>query len=216
MEEPILLQNNHEEQLYYPPLNYISDPDNNICKEDKFFLDETTLSGKVTKKKNYSIIRNDINSFIINVEDIRAPIYFLFIFLIILAIAGLISIELNFLNIMKIIGSYILLNFVPIYFGFKNVLSIYLLLESNSIIMTQKTMFSKKITIYNHGELERAEIYYEYLSDLRTKHIFKFYFVKKNGKKEEFHKICLGKLKKLKGVKYFIDLLNQHIQKNMK
>ena len=45
--------------------------------------------------------------------------------------------------------------------------------------------------------------------------MFNLYFVKKNGKREIFCDIRTNKVDEdLKGVKYFIDLLNQHISNN--
>ena len=67
------------------------------------------------------------------------------------------------------------------------------------------------------GELERAEICYKYNpSDDDYYHRFNLYFVKKDGKREIFCYIRTNKVDEdLKGVKYFIDLLNQHIFNNM-
>ena len=45
---------------------------------------------------------------------------------------------------------------------------------------------------------------------------FLFLFCKKTGEREIFHTIETPKVDEdLKGVKYFIDLINQHIQKYM-
>ena len=217
MEQPILDKNNPDEQLYYPPLNYISEPESNFYQKDHFFFDKTTSLTEDIKNSYYLIIRNDINSFTINRgKEIICIVIFSLILIISFAIIAIINLEFNLLNILKIIGFLILVGACPIYLGFKSIHTIYLLLESNSIIMTKKALFSTKIIIYYYGQLERAEIWYKHTPDHRKKHIFILYLIKKKGRKETLHEIYLYKLKKLKGIKFFIDLLNQHIQNNMK
>ena len=93
----------------------------------------------------------------------------------------------------------------------------YLVIEQNSIIINKIALFRKKTIVYKMGELERAEICYKYdPSDDDYYHRFNLYFVKKDGKREIFCYIRTNKVDEdLKGVKYFIDLLNQHIFNNM-
>ena len=110
---------------------------------------------------------------------------------------------------------------VGFYIGCKCHHSIYIELESNSLILTRKAMFSKKVKIYQMGELERAEICYKYEKGSKgnSLHVFRIYLIKKSeGKeeKEELYQITTTKEDaNLNGVKYFIDLINEHIQKNM-
>ena len=103
-----------------------------------------------------------------------------------------------------------------IYMGCSVYYSIHLLLEPNSIILTKKSFFNKKVIIYKKDELEKVEIYYKYFSKRHT-HRFTLYFVRTSGEKEEFHNINSDKRDiALTGIKYFMDLINYHIQKNMK
>ena len=78
-------------------------------------------------------------------------------------------------------------------------------------------MLSTKNIVYHYGELERAELCYKNdPTEEGFRHTFYCYFVKKTGEREVFHTILTPKKDvDLKGVKYFIDLINQHIQKYM-
>ena len=93
---------------------------------------------------------------------------------------------------------------------------IYLTLEPYSIKITKKARIRTKIINYNVDELEKAGLYYNYIPDSDgDSHYYFLYLVHKSGKKEKIYKICSNKKDiELEGLKYFVDLLNNHIMKN--
>ena len=223
--------NNIEEQLYYPPPNYIVQSENIVPQEDSHFRDLTISHSDEDANQNIDkncvfhlinwldsmnkIKRIDSSSFTLNNVYIT-PI--LIIFIIVLAIIiGFFTLKNEPIFVILIIGGMILLWCIIILLlaGCKEFYKTILKLEQKSIVLSKKAMFkTKNIMVYNFGELEKAEIYYKHL--LEHQHIFTFYFKKKTGDKEEFHKIvCSKENEDLKGVKYFIDLINLHIQNNM-
>ena len=222
MDLPILDPKNHEEQPYYPPQSYECIPENNKVQEDDYFIDETVgtpTDNKWKKCCRRKIIRKNINSYIIKEFNL---VKYLIIQLIIMAILTpvlllLLTPEIILINIILAIFYFLLLCFFSLFLGYKVFHLIYLDIESNSIILTKKAMFNTKIIVYNYGELERAEICYKYIADSDgNDHTFKLYFVRKTGEKEEFHSFVVPNLNvNLKGIIYFIDLVNEHIQKNM-
>ena len=158
------------------------------------------------------ITRTDIHSFTL----LDLPIIHFFIILIII-LGLLISIAIFvFSYILSIIVFLFNLIFVLI-IGFKTTSKQYLSLKDNTIVLSQKTLFTSKSIVYRAGELERAEISYTYEdTNEGDRYDYNFYFVKKTGEREVFYSISTpNKDEDLKGVKYFIDLLNQYIQQNM-
>ena len=110
---------------------------------------------------------------------------------------------------------FIILGFVFDHFRYFNE---NLILESNSIVCIKKFLFRKRKFIYNIGDLDMFALYYKYEKDSKNyRHIYIFYFVKKKGEKEKFLEFKKGSVcNYFQGVKYFIDLINTHINKNMK
>ena len=225
MEQPIIDPNDREEQLYYPPPNYIIE--NISPQEDKYFVDQTISSSNEEQNKlrwmsclirTIKITRTDISSFTL----IDLPIVYISIILIVV-FGALFSVSFllnSKFDLESIIISGCVLLFIIIYslcLSCKVHYKKYLTLEQNSIVLTKKALLSTKNIVYNYGELDRAEICYKNVpTGEGPSHRFIFYFVKKTGEREEFHSIGAPKPDvDLKGVKYCIDLLNQHIQKYM-
>ena len=110
---------------------------------------------------------------------------------------------------------YVILNIVLYCIFFAND-DIYLTLEPYSIKITKKARIRTKIINYNVDELEKAGLYYNYIPDSDgDSHYYFLYLVHKSGKKDKIYKIR-SKTKdiELEGLKYFVDLLNNHIMKN--
>ena len=110
---------------------------------------------------------------------------------------------------------FLILGFVFDHFGYFNE---NLILESNSIVCTKKSLFRKRKFIYNIGDLDMFALYYKYeKSSKHNHHLYILYFVKKTGEKDKFLEFEEGSIySDFQGVKYFIDLINTHINKNMK
>ena len=221
MNLPILDQKNPDEQPYYPPSNYECIPENNKVEEDDYFVDETIFSSIDNKRNNCfktKIIRKNINTYIIREFDyIKYLIIASFIISFLFPVLFFITLKIDLFTIIMSFVCILIICVNPIIFGFCYFHLIYLDFEPNSIILTKKAMFTKKIIVYNMGELERAEICYKYIKYTKGyNHTFKLYFVRKTGEKEEFH--CFGVLNlevNIKGIIYFIDLVNEHIKKHM-
>ena len=203
-----------------------------IPQEDEHFIDETITSSinyisneNINKKNsnccssNYNkIIRKDIFLFTLNENNLICPKVFLILIAIACGIFLLVfQSEFDLPNFLIVLCFGCLIPvFLCISFGFIFEKK-YLVIEQNSIIINKIALFRKKTIVYKMGELERAEICYKYNpSDDDYYHRFNLYFVKKDGKREIFCYIRTNKVDEdLKGVKYFIDLLNQHIFNNM-
>ena len=219
MSQALIDPNNHEEQLYYP-LEYLNISNNDYFEQDDYFIDKTAsndIKESNTKCKETRIVRTDIGAFTIREIFLAKWLLFgYFIFPIICITVFLIYKGIELISF--IFAILILLCSVAygIYTGISFYYSIHLLLKPNSITLTKKALFKKKVIIYNIDELEKAEICYKYISKIYT-HRFVLYFVRTSGEKEEFHSINSDKSDvDLKGIKYFIDLINTHIQKKMK
>ena len=228
MEQPMIDPNNHEEQLYYPPPNYIIE--NVVPQEDNYFIDKTNSSSNETQNNQNRnggfvsclikriITRTDVSSFTL----LNAPVIYIAIILVIVC-GVFVSVQYFFFferDIKSIIicsVSLLVSIIVALLLSCKVYSKKILTLEYNSIVLTEKALLSTKNIVYHYGELERAELCYTNApSQEGFRHTFFCYFVKKTGEREAFHAILTPKVDvDLKGVKYFIDLINQHIQKYM-
>ena len=95
-------------------------------------------------------------------------------------------------------------------------------LGPNSITVDQKAVFRKRTVIFNPGDLERAQL----LSSKEinnnngeTFYIYQLYLMPKKGKKIEIYHLVRTddfRMNEFRGIKYFIDSLNFHINNNMK
>jgi hypothetical protein len=86
----------------------------------------------------------------------------------------------------------------------------------------QKAVFRKRTITFNPGELERAQL----VSSKRvnnendeTIYMYKLFLMPKTGNKIDIYHLVRGddfRLEEFRGIKYFIDILNFHINNNMK
>ena len=233
MEQSIIDPNNPEKQLYYPPSDYKIESEYIVPQEDSHFRDLTIsyINEDVNQNSDQNCcIRlsnwcdnmkkiTRIESFTFTLEDITFfPIFIKFAvvltILIIICISFNKSIEDILINIaVALIACTVLVLFTGCYVVYKIILK----LEQNSIVLIKRCMLNTKTTIYKSGELEKVEIYYVHAGKHdKNNHVYNFYFIKKTGNREKFHKIICSKGDEdFKGVKYFIDLINQYIQNNM-
>ena len=205
-----------EEQIYYPSVDFVSNPQIGSPQEDKTFVD---LTFKMEKEGCCSerIIRTDMNSFIHRNPFQKICVYF---FIITGISIGLIVAINDHFNLSSIIGGlvYILIFILIAFIGDCNgYFSENLILESNSIMIIKKSLFRKRRIIYNRGELDMFGLYYKYVKkSKKNKQKYTLYFIKKIGEKDKFLEITKDKNDNdFQGVKYFIDLINTHIKKNM-
>ena len=222
MNQGLINPGNQTHQLYYP-LDHLKIPENNQCEEDKYFIDQT-IPGIQPEK--YSciesrIIRTDSRTFTYKKGSIFKWSVIIFLFIIPSSVAIITLFTIDKFELNDLIGYFFGL-FLPfssgICMGCCIDTGMDLILEPKSIKLIKKNMYIKKKTIYNFGELEKAEIWYYYDSEPNAyNHNFNLYFVRISGKKELFHTISSDRGNvELTGIKYFIDLINEHIQKNMR
>ncbi len=224
MHQPIIDPTNREEQLYYSTINNEINLENSSFQEDKYFIDQTISNNQDEDTKSKllkigKIIRTDLNSFILReLFFIKWTIIIYFILGIIIALGILYYIEFSLNAVIASSVTVIIYYIYGICLGFKLYYNEYLVLESNSIVITKKSLFGKKDIVYNFGELEKAEIYYKYInSEDGYDHRFTIYLIKSSGEKEEIRRFDEKNIEvDLKGVKYFVDLLNEHIRTHMK
>ena len=228
MENSMIDPNNLEEQLYYPPPNYVVQSGYIAPQEDTHFIDLTVShpneDENQKRKRNWivkmiKIVRIDASSF--TLRDfwlVKIAIILPFVIGIIMIVKSLLPINrIELINIIIAAGILLVFSIYALVLGCIMFYKTTLTLEQNAIILKKIAWCNSRNTVYKSGELERAEIYYKHEhKDNRNSHIFRLYFIKKGGEKEEFHEIFTSKEDDdLKGVKYFIDLINQHIQSYM-
>ena len=207
--------NNKEEQLYYPELDFTVNPEISEPQEDLYFVDLTSKSEK--EDANYKIIRTDINTFKLKNSFHKVLVIALIVFGFVFALAPLISEHFSLESIGKGIICILFFFVISILIDRQDYYIVNLILEPNSIVLKKKSIFRRNTFIYNFGELERLALYYKYFSQARAHHQYILYFVKKNGKKDIFKEMGRRSMDyDFKGIKYFIDLINAHINKNMK
>ena len=217
------------ETLYYPPKNYEINIENNYVEKDVFFIDKTIPSiiderksicgnGRINKINNNTFYLHNgcdfYGSFICFFVSFFPLSCFIYILIFGEFDLGAGICLLVFFAVFFSMGIY-----AGIMYNCKEIIK----LNPNSIISIKRALFKCKTKVYNIEELERAEIYYIYVVDntgdeVEKFYSFRLYFITKSGKKELFHKIksTSQKEERLKGVKYFIDLINLHIQQNKK
>ena len=93
----------------------------------------------------------------------------------------------------------------------------FLILKSNSLIINKIALFRKKTFSYYMGELDKAGIIFRNLTDSEGyEYCYSLILLKKYGEMEKIVDIKTSKKNvDLNGVKYFIDVINNHIQNNM-
>ena len=161
-----------------------------------------------------------MNSFIIKESNAYKIICFLAF--VIFGVVGLLSLfDKRKLDLFGVIIDIIIFAtpvMIGIYLGCCVFHNVYLTLEFNSILLKKIALLRTKNIVYNMGDLDKAAIFYKcHFNKNGYFHMFKLYFIQKSGQKEEITYFGSRKIDiDLKGAKYFIDLINNHIQKNMK
>ena len=207
----------NEEQLYYPPLDFASNPEIGSPQEDKYFVDETLKNVKEGCCSD-RIIKTDMNSFIHRDMGQQIMLYIFLSFGFIIVIFILLFTKVDIYTLIPCLS--ILLIFLLLVFFFDRItyFNEQLILESNSILCNKKSLFRRRKIIYNISELDRLALYYKYeKSSKNYKHRYILYFIKTSGEKDKFMEFQKSKMvNDFKGLKYFIDLINNYIQKAKK
>ena len=220
MEQPLINSNVGNEQLIHPTNNGIILIDNSaIPPKDKYYIDLCMNSEDKNVVSVTQIVRTDYDTFsLLRDANIVSGI------MIAILCFGTSGVALyHFILENYELFSYIVLGVVDfamlsfaLYFILFAYDDIYLTLDPYSIKITKKARIRTKIINYNVDELEKAGLYYNYIPDSDgDSHYYFLYLVHKSGKKDKIYKIR-SKTKdiELEGLKYFVDLLNNHIMKN--
>lgn len=224
---------NPEQWISYPTNDFKNpNPDPNNYPNDKFFCDINFYNNNKKKTKaekidcENTIIKVDEKTFYL-CKDVFESIFFPIFFLVLAIFTAF-----PFLNpskiptIMRIILIIIIIIFLilALYFSLAKFHTISLLFEPNSIAIIKKSMIRQKIIRYNTLELDKAEFHYK-KGQSRTKrgrivytYNIKIYLVFKTGLKELIREYQNNSFLDIEpdGIKYFIDLVNVHIQGEMK
>ena len=219
MDQPIINSNNPDEQLIYPT----SDNSNLLNKNDSPPKDDYYIENLMAQEKiritSLQIVRTDINTFSLKRKGNTIKAIWLFILPIIaIFIVYFSDAAKNYGYIVYILLgiSFLIMASVGLYLLFWAVDKIYLVLSPGSIISRNKSRCKTKDITYNIDEIEGAELYYNYIRDSEgSSHVYKIHIVQKTGEKILIHRIeSYKKDIELNGLKYFVDLLNDHIKKN--
>ena len=219
METLINESNYKNEQIIYPPKDY-------NCTISASPQYDEYFNCQINDNKNQTtstVIMVDSNNFKINLGLCLKylSIYFLIMSIISFSFAiFLLFTCADFIFLLIASVFFILLFPIAMICGFKAYYMIYITFEGNSILLTKQALLKNKVITYNQGQLERAEILYKYNSELddldNFPYIFIFYLVPTTGNKIDLFQVYSRKMDvDLKGVKYFADLINYHIKKNI-
>ena len=221
-----LIGYNDKYKIYYPSFDNEKPSTENLPLNDEYFVDQTSMNVNENNNRkcgNDLIIRTENNKFTIKKPGIKA----FTIYVTVAGIIGEITLIIIFalikfstlLKIIIIITNTLFITFLIMFLFFRNYYNIFLDLESDSIIIRKKACLSTKTSKYSINELERAAIYnsYDYEYKMYVPH-YLFYLELKSGEKVNFLIIKdYPEIKyNLNGIKYFIDLINEHIQKYKK
>ena len=219
MEQPIINSNVRDEQLIYPTNNDISLIDNNaIPPNDKYYIDLCMNSEDKKVVLETQIVRTDYDTFSLlrDANIVTGIMIAIVCFVPSILILKNFQLEKDGLYPYIVVGIGDFIGFlIALYFILFAYDDIYLTLDPYSIKITKKARIRTKIINYNVDELEKAGLYYKYMPGSDSSHYYFLYLVHKSGKKEKIFKICSeNKDIEFEGLKYFVDLLNNHIMKN--
>ena len=210
--------------IIYPLSNQKNTPSNNKPPNGIYCIENKCSSPK--------IIQKDSNTFLLNETPFcyNCCISSIIIFSILMLIGSCIALSVMiisdffgtttiiskvFFTIICIIG-HILLFYITIYGMISS--SDYLILGPNTITLLRKILCCKMKSVYNFGELQRAEI--NYVSNKNEQGRINRYYTFNLVLTSE-NKVCFFKLDAHKKIidfmyfKDFIDIINEHIEKKM-
>ena len=123
------------------------------------------------------------------------------------------------MNFLISILIWLLITILPILFGCLATYDTILTLENDSLSITKRRIFRKIIKVYQKGELERIEMKYFYNDNPESDetHTYTIDLILKSGETNTFFKFFpSSKNIEQKGINYMLNLINFHINNNMK
>ena len=221
MNQPIINSNSNDanEQLIHPTSNYINIVDKNIIPpNDNYYNDQTMNFGEKKISSENQIVRTDFDIFsLLRAKSIVKTIFYAILYILTNIFAFVFfkdELDKSGTTSYIILGVYdfILAIGILIYFLFSYD-NIYLTLEPFSIKITKKARIRTKIINYNIDELEKAGLYYDYRPNSEgPSHAYLLYLIHKSGKKDKIYSVYSNEKNiQLDGLKFFVDILNNHI-----
>ena len=221
MDQPIINSNSNDknEELIHPTNNYINIVDNNVIPpNDEYYIDQCMNLGEKKIVSANQIVRTEFDTFsLLRARNIVNTICYAILFLIsniIIFVFFRGELDKGGTTSYIILGVYDFIVAIALLFYFLfSYDNIYLTLEPYSIKITKKARIRTKIINYNIDELEKAGLYYNYrpYSD-GPSHVYLLYLINKSGKKDIIYRVySKEKNIQLDGLKFFVDLLNNHI-----
>ena len=220
-----------KEVLYYPPSDYTPTiNEKEPFYEDLYYKDKTVSNSPenliILCFQHYKIYKTDTNTYCINNGGNRIG-WCIFFFLVSVGIPLWIliydiqhSIEMISILVAVILSFIILFTCVLVFSCRIHYTTI--TLGPNSITIYQKAILRKREITYYTGELERAELTGNIAQNHETGellYLYRLYLIPKSKKKLElYHLVRQDDFRgnEFKGIQFFIDTLNVHIQNHMK
>lgn len=224
--------NQNPEQWISYSTSDLRNPDSKNYQNNRIFCDINFYNNNKDERRGrkivceHTIVKVDEKTFYL-CQGIFENIFFPFFFLALAIFAAIPLINPSkIVFTMKIILIIIISIFiiVALYFSLAKFHTIYFLLEPNSIVIKKKALLRRKTIRYNTLELDKAEFHYK-KGQSRTKYgriletfDIKIYLVLKTGLKDLIREYEINSVSNINpdGLIYFIDLVNAHIQGEMK
>ena len=221
----------NKEVLYYPPPDYVpSLNEKDPFYEDLYYKDKTAINTNerliIICFQHYKIYKTDYNTYCINNGGNRIGWCICFLLTSFLVPLGIMFYDLHesvetMPMLISVILSFVLLFTCTLVFSCRMHYTT-ITLGPGSITIDQKAVLRKRNITYNAGELEKAELTGNIAQNHETGEylfMYRLYLVPKSGKKLEIYHLVRGddfRQNEFKGIQYFIDTLNVHIQNKMK
>ena len=220
----------HKDIVLYPPPDYVpSINEKDVFYEDLYYKDQTVVHTNerliIICFQHYKIYRTDTNTYCINNGGNRIGWCICFLLTSFLVPLGIVLYDLKYRvetlgMLISSVLSFVLLFTCTLVFSCRMHYTT-ITLGPGSITVDQKAVLRKRNVTYLAGELERAEFTGNTAqnSEGETLFLYRLYLVPKTGKKLEIYHLVRGddfRNNEFRGIQYFIDTLNVHIQNNMK
>ena len=222
----------NREIIYYPPVEMEASTSTGETEQllgDQYYKDITEVHPNerylVACFQHYMIFKTSPNTYVIHNGGNRVGwsiCFFIFTFLISggILIYGLYD-KVELIGIIVSVGlPFILLFTCSMCFSCRYHYTT-VILGPNSMTIDQKAVFRKRTIVYNAGELERAQLVSSKRtnSEDETLYTYQLFLMPKTGSKIDIYHLVRGndfRIEEFRGIKYFIDILNFHINNNMK
>jgi len=215
--ETLTIGLNDDNRLIYPLPNQT--PSSTITSNSVYCFENKCFSPKIVRKgsNTFSLKKMDLD----NLSAFAVILFLFFCCLFTMIFIDYFLFTSNSVDIAAVIINNLVcgIGIILLSYNLAQATREFLILNPNSIILKSKMFccIPKSKKVYNSGELEKAAIIYQTTSDEDgTYNYYNFYLILKSGKKKCFFILNDSKNQDIKNFYEFIDLLNNHIENNMK